>query len=131
MTQSTSQAQTVATNYFTGQASTIAGTTATAPTVTVTQSGLIRTATVTFTASSANSFANILGQASWPLSGAATADSTSAPNIDFYIMLDNSPSMAIAATTAGINTMIANTPQQNGGNGCAFACHQSRSEQYR
>jgi hypothetical protein len=33
--------------------------------------------------------------------------------------------MAIAATTAGINTMLANTPQQENGAGCAFACHQS------
>jgi Flp pilus assembly protein TadG len=125
MTQTTTQAQTVATNFFTGQVSTILGTTVAAPTVTVTQSGLVRTATVTFTASSANTFATMLGKTSWPLSGTATASSSAAPNIDFYMMLDNSPSMAIAATTAGINTMIANTPAQNGGNGCAFACHQS------
>jgi Flp pilus assembly protein TadG len=125
MTQTTTQAQTVATNFFTGQASAITGATVNAPVVTITQSGLTRTATVTFSASSANSFANVLGQTSWPLSGTATAASTTAPNIDFYVMMDNSPSMAIPATTAGINTMIANTPQQNGGNGCAFACHQS------
>ena len=41
-------------------------------------------------------------------------------NIDFYLLLDNSPSMAIAATAAGITTMVNNTPQQGG---CAFACH--------
>jgi Flp pilus assembly protein TadG len=125
MTGSTSQAQMVATNFFTGQVSAIPGVTSAAPVVTVTQTGLARTATVAFTASSANSFPSILGQASWPLSGSATAGSTAAPNIDFYMMLDNSPSMAIAATTAGISTMIANTPQQDGGAGCAFACHQS------
>jgi Flp pilus assembly protein TadG len=125
MTATTTQAKTVATNFFTGQASAITGTTVPAPTVTVTQSGLARTATVAFTASSANSFASVLGQTAWPLSGAATASSTAAPNIDFYMLLDNSPSMAIPATTAGINTMIANTPQQDGGAGCAFACHQS------
>ena len=37
-------------------------------------------------------------------------------------MLDNSPSMDIAATTAGINTMVANTSAQGG---CAFACHET------
>jgi len=95
------------------------------PTVTITQNGPARTATVSFTASSTNFFPSILGQASWSLSGSAAAGSTQAPNIDFYMMLDNSPSMAIAATTAGISTMIANTPQQDNGNGCAFACHQS------
>jgi Flp pilus assembly protein TadG len=125
MSQTVSQAQTVATNFFTGQTSAISGLTVAAPTVTVSQNGLTRTATVTFSASSANSFPGILGQSSWPLSGTATASSTTPPNIDFYMMLDNSPSMAIAATTAGINTMIANTPQQGGGAGCAFACHQS------
>jgi Flp pilus assembly protein TadG len=124
MSQSTSQAKTVATNVFSAQASAITGVTAT-PTVTITQNGLARTATVSFTASSTNFFPSILGQTSWSLSGSATAGSTQAPNIDFYMMLDNSPSMAIAATTAGINTMIANTPQQGGGSGCAFACHQS------
>ncbi len=43
-------------------------------------------------------------------------------NIDFYLLLDDSPSMAIAATAAGITTMVNNTPQQGG---CAFACHES------
>jgi len=123
--QTATQAQTVATNLFNGQASAITGLTGIAPTVTISQNGLARTATVTFAANSANSFPNVLGQTSWPLSGSATANSTAAPNIDFYMMLDNSPSMAIAATTAGINKMIANTPQQGGGAGCAFACHQS------
>ena len=45
------------------------------------------------------------------------------PNIDFYLLLDSSPSMAIAATQAGINTMVAATPTQGGG--CAFGCHQT------
>jgi len=124
MSQSASQAKTVATNVFSAQAAAIGGVTAT-PTVTITQNGLTRTAAVSFTASSTNFFPSVLGQTSWSLSGSATANSTQAPNIDFYMMLDNSPSMAIAATTAGINTMIANTSQQDGGNGCAFACHQS------
>jgi Flp pilus assembly protein TadG len=125
MNQTSTQAQTVATNVFSGQASAILGLTVIAPTIAVSQSGLTRTATVAFTAGSANSFPSILGQTSWPLAGTATASATAAPNIDFYMMLDNSPSMAIAATTAGINTMIANTPQQGNGAGCAFACHQS------
>ncbi len=125
MTQSNSQAATVATNVFSAQASAISGVTYSTPQVTVTQSGLTRTATVTYTASSSNIFPNVLGKAAWPLQGSSTASSSSAPNIDIYMMLDNSPSMALAATTAGINTMLANTPQQENGQGCAFACHQS------
>jgi hypothetical protein len=54
------------------------------------------------------------------LSGSSQATSSVPPNIDFYLLLDNSPSMAIAATTAGINTMVAHTPDQ-----CAFGCHES------
>lgn len=55
-----------------------------------------------------------------------------APNIDFYLMLDSSPSMGIAATQADINTMISNTQSQcdaapagNSKCGCAFACHET------
>jgi len=125
MNQSAAQAKTVATNVFSAQASAIGGVTSASPTVTITQNGLARSATVSFTASSTNVFPSVLGQTSWPLTGSATAGSATAANIDFYVMLDNSPSMAIAATTAGINTMIANTPQQGSGAGCAFACHQS------
>lgn len=125
MSETAAQAQSAATNLFNGQASTIAGVTGITPTITVSTSGLSRTASVTFTASSTNAFPNVLGKTSWPLVGAATASATSAPNIDFYVMLDNSPSMAIAATTAGINTMLANTTQQASGAGCAFACHET------
>lgn len=125
MSQSASQAQTVATNVFSAQAAAVTGVSAATPTVTVTQNGLARTATVSFTANSTNFFPSVLRQTAWPLSGTSTAASSTAANIDFYVMLDNSPSMALAATTAGINTMIANTPQQGNGNGCAFACHQS------
>src|SRR5262249_3611668 len=67
-------------------------------------------------------FGGILGQTNWTIGGTSTSSATQAPNIDFYLLLDNSPSMAIAATTAGINTMVANTSSQGG---CAFACHQS------
>lgn len=125
MNQSPGKAKKVAADVFTGQASAISGVTSVNPTVTLTQNGLARSATVSFTASSTNFFPSILRQTAWPLSGTATAGASSAANIDFYVMLDNSPSMAIAATTAGINTMLANTPQQESGAGCAFACHES------
>jgi hypothetical protein len=66
-----------------------------------------------------------------PVSVTAVANGPTNPNIDFYLMLDSSPSMAIAATTAGITTMVNNTQGEcdsppNGGStcGCAFACHE-------
>jgi Flp pilus assembly protein TadG len=120
--QTVAAAESFAQNVFAGQASTVNGISYSTPTVTVSQTGVARSATVTYSASSANIFAGILGQKSWPLSGTSTATSSYSPNVDFYLLLDNSPSMAIAATTSGINTMVANTSAQGG---CAFACHES------
>jgi Flp pilus assembly protein TadG len=81
-----------------------------------------RTMCVTYTAASQNVFAKLLGMDTFPLKGSSTATSSTAPNIDFYLMMDTSPSMEIAATTVGINTMVANTSSQGT---CAFGCHQS------
>jgi Flp pilus assembly protein TadG len=127
MQQSTATAQTAATNMFNAYASGVAGVSGATPTVNITSSnnGLTRTATVSYTASSVNNFSGILRQANWTITGSSTATSSTAPNIDFYLLLDNSPSMAIAATTAGINTMVANTQSQGG---CAFACHETNPQ---
>jgi hypothetical protein len=76
--------------------------------------------TVSYQTTSSALFGGYTGRSSLPLSGSSQASATVPPNIDFYLLLDNSPSMAIAATTAGINTMVNNTP-----NRCAFGCHES------
>jgi len=130
MGQSSANATTAATNMFNATASTVTAVTAVTPSITIASSngGLTRTVSVSYTAQSTNSFPNVLAlltgktQASWPISGSSQATSSTSPNINFYLLLDNSPSMAIAATTAGINTMVANTSAQGG---CAFACHES------
>ena len=88
--------------------------------VAVSDSGLNRTVTVSYTATSQNAFGGILHQSAWPISGSSQASSSVLPNIDFYLLLDNSPSMAIGATTTDINTLVANTPDQ-----CGFGCHES------
>jgi Flp pilus assembly protein TadG len=59
------------------------------------------------------------------ISGTSTAQASVPPNINFYLLLDNSPSMQLPSTQAGINQMVSLTPLQDGGNGCAFACHQA------
>jgi Flp pilus assembly protein TadG len=130
MGQSTTNAKTAATNAFNGVAAGVTGVTSVTPTITVTSSngGLTRTVAVSYTANSTNNFPNVLKlltgatQSSWAISGSSTSTSSTSPNIDFYLLLDNSPSMNIAATTSGINTMVANTSSQGG---CAFACHES------
>jgi len=124
MAQSDTNAIVTAQNIFNAQASRVTGLTYSANnlSVSVIDNALTRTATVSYTAASNNVFAGVLNQTTWPIKGTSTATATVAPNIDFYLLLDNSPSMNIAATTAGINLMVSNTPSQGG---CAFACHES------
>jgi Flp pilus assembly protein TadG len=111
-------------NTFNAQASAISGVTYNPAnlTVTVVDSITTRTVTVSYAAASTNAFPTILGSPTIALTGQAQAIGQSPPNIDFYLLLDTSPSMAIAATQSGITTMVNNTQSQAG---CAFACHQS------
>lgn len=129
MNETCSQAQTTAQSIFMGQASLLSGLNYSAPTFSGCQDGAAtRTVTVGYTAYSVNAFPNVFGlltgtpAKTWTITGSSTATATTAPNINFYLLLDNSPSMDIAATTSGINTMVANTSAQGG---CAFACHES------
>jgi Flp pilus assembly protein TadG len=71
--------------------------------VSVTNSGLVRTATVSYTAASSNNFPILLGTPSWSFNGSSSASASGAPNINFYLLLDDSPSMAIAGTPAGMS----------------------------
>jgi hypothetical protein len=64
----------------------------------------------------------VIGLSTLPMGGTSTSTNGISPKINFYLLLDTSPSMEIAATTAGINTMVANTSAQGG---CAFACHET------
>ena len=77
-----------------------------------------RTATVTYRAQSSNAFASILGMPTLTIKGTSQSTASTAPNIDFYVMMDTSPSMLLPATSAGLSQMIALS-----GNNCAFACH--------
>lgn len=85
---------------------------------TVTEVGGVRTATYTYEVNTHPIFLPMIGVAAPTLAGSATASVQLPTYIDFYLLLDNSPSMGVAATTSGIATMVANTPDQ-----CAFACH--------
>jgi Flp pilus assembly protein TadG len=81
---------------------------------------------VAYTAGSQNVFAKLLGMDTFPLHGGSTATSSTAPNIDFYLMLDTSPSMEIAATTAGMKTLSDDTGYTSDPN-CTFGCHQTNA----
>lgn len=79
--------------------------------------GLSRTVKLTYAARSGNIFGNLLGMSSIPIGGTTTTNAKVAPNIDFYVMLDTSGSMAFPSTSAGITLLRSKT------GGCAFACH--------
>src|SRR5262249_22452124 len=127
--QSSTVAQTAAQNVFNAQAKTLQGLNFdpnTNLTITVNDTITTRNVTVSYSASSQNYFPGVLNFAAMSLASTSHGSASFPPNIDFYLLLDNSGSMAIPATQAGIDTMLANTIGQDGkGVGCAFACHQS------
>jgi Flp pilus assembly protein TadG len=130
-TGSSSSASTVATNYITNSETSLPTNNGVTPTITTSISGTTYTVVVSATGSINASFLGVIEQ-TIPVTVSSTASSNGAPNINFYLLLDDSPSMGIAATTAGIATMVANTQGQcdsdpyGGSNcGCAFACHEA------
>lgn len=122
ITTSSGAAQAAAVAVFDAQSATIKNVKMGDPTVTVTDSATGRTAVVSYTATKTNLFMGVLGIPTTTITGSSTATAGLSVNINFYLLLDNSPSMNIAATTDGINTMVQNTSVQGG---CAFACHES------
>jgi Flp pilus assembly protein TadG len=132
LAQSDAVAQTAAMNTFNGQVERLSGVSynpSTGVTVTITDSGPVRTATVSYSAEITNVFGGILGMTTTPATGHsqasnAASSTTPPPNFDVYLMVDTSPSMAVPATTAGITAMMAATKSSAVG-ACAFACHES------
>ncbi|MVT76190.1 pilus assembly protein [Bradyrhizobium cajani] len=99
------------------------------PTVNIVDSGLARTITVSYTAQSINNFPGVLGKQTWQVNGSATAKASSAPNMNFYLLMDDSPSMGIGATATDIANLIKYTAPayQSAGasQNCGFACHET------
>ncbi len=93
---------------------------AVSPNATVSKTGTVMTARVSVTANYKSYILGMIGLGTIPLSVDSTSTSTVPPYIDFYLLLDNSPSMGVGATTTDINTMVANTSDK-----CAFACHEN------
>jgi Flp pilus assembly protein TadG len=126
--QSSSVAQAASQSMFKGLTEGIPGLTANVTQVTVTvtvgATALTRNVSVAYSSSVDTIFAQVLGKSALPVSGVSQASAQAPPNIDFYVLLDNSPSMALPSTQAGITQMEGLTSKQITG-GCAFACHQA------
>jgi hypothetical protein len=86
--------------------------------ISVKRTGVTFTSRVGYSGSVPTSFLGMFGIRTVQVAGAAEASYVPANYIDFHLMLDNSPSMGLGATTADIDKMEANTPDK-----CAFACH--------
>jgi Flp pilus assembly protein TadG len=132
--QSNSASTAAATNMFNAQASMVDGYQNLVMTPTVTDGtasssgalGYLRKATITYTVKSINVFSGVLGSDTLTVSGTSTASAAQPPNVDFYLAMDNSPSMLLPATSDGVSKIIAatkNTTDTTLPNGCAFACH--------
>jgi Flp pilus assembly protein TadG len=78
------------------------------------------TSTVQFTADVPTYILGVIGKKTFTIGSTSTAANGMPPFIDFYLLLDNSPSMGVAATPADIDKMVKNTGDKK----CAFACHE-------
>jgi Flp pilus assembly protein TadG len=129
--QSDSVAQATATAIFMSVANNIPGLASIpTPTITVTDAGLQRTVSVSYNAASLNNFPKVLvNTTSWPINGSATAQAASAPNMNWYLLMDDSPSMGIGATATDIaNLITATAPSKQAASSaqnCGFACHET------
>ena len=73
---------------------------------------------VSFSATVPTTLMQIMGKTSIQIAGTASAQYQTASFIDFYMLLDNTPSMGVGATSTDITMLQSHTSDT-----CAFACH--------
>jgi Flp pilus assembly protein TadG len=105
-------------NIFDANRANLTGYTLASVTPTVTKKGSAVTSTVTFSASINSMFLGVIGKSTLTMNGTSTSTASMPLYIDFYLLLDNSPSMGVGATPTDVQTMVNNTSDK-----CAFACH--------
>jgi Flp pilus assembly protein TadG len=116
LSRTASQAQTDAANFFNAQLSGSGLSATLSLSIADTTQG--RVATSSFASPVSTIFMKMVGVATIDVKDSSTATVGNPMYLDFYLLLDNSPSMGVAATPADITTMVNHTPDQ-----CAFACH--------
>jgi len=105
-------------NIFDANMTGVTGYTLNSRTPTVAKSGAVITSVVAFSATIPTMFLGLMGKSTLTLAGSSTSTANMPQYIDFYLLLDNSPSMGVAATPADVTKMVNNTSDK-----CAFACH--------
>jgi Flp pilus assembly protein TadG len=118
-------AQTQAGNIFNGEIDGRNGFTVTNFSSVVTKTNWQLTSTIQVTATVPTVLMQILGWDHMTVNGSSTAANGLPAFMDFYLLLDNTPSMGLPATQTDINTLVNGTKQyaSTNGLGCAFACH--------
>jgi Flp pilus assembly protein TadG len=129
LTRSTAAAKQAATDMFTAQASIVSGMTFEPAKLTVTVNDIVasssiqRSVDVSYDGKTNNAFGKLISQTTTNFKVNSSVSATNSPDIDFYMLLDNSPSMLLPATAAGVQFMITNT-------GCAYACHENTTDDW-
>ena len=106
------------TNIFNANMNGVTGFTLNSMTPAMTKTGSVITSTAQFSAQIPTMFLGLIGKSTVTVTGTSTATTKMPLYIDFYLLLDNSPSMGVGATPADVSKMVSNTSDQ-----CAFACH--------
>lgn len=105
-------------NIFTANLSGVSGFTINSITPVVAKTGSKVTSTFTFSAQLPTTFLGVIGKNNITVGGTSNSVVSMPLYIDFYLLLDNSPSMGVGATPADVATMVSHTRDS-----CAFACH--------
>ncbi|WP_298428600.1 pilus assembly protein TadG-related protein [Rhodoblastus sp.] len=95
------------------------------PTITVTRTGQVINANVSYQAQSPNLFGALAGSANMSVSHSGAASLTLASYLNFYLLLDVSASMGIPSTASEINRLATINPDYLNlyPGGCTIACH--------
>jgi Flp pilus assembly protein TadG len=93
-----------------GQGSYAADTGTSPPTVSVTSSANVITATVTYTSTVKSVFGRIYKKVQYPITVTASATMSAGSYLEVILMLDNSSSMGIGATLTDMNTLMKRSP---------------------
>ncbi len=105
-------------NIFNANVANLTGYTLNSVTPTVVKSGSTVTSTVAFSGTIDTMFLGVIGKTALAVTGTSTSTANMPLYADFYLLMDNSPSMGVAATPTDVTTMVNNTSDK-----CAFACH--------
>ncbi|MCJ2082709.1 TadE/TadG family type IV pilus assembly protein [Methylobacterium sp. J-090] len=84
--------------------------------------------TATYGATVKTTLSSMMQVAAMPIAGRSGGERTISQYTDFYLLLDNSPSMGLGATQADIDNLTKLTAKQTSDRrkNCAFACHETK-----